>query len=107
MYLELVIRWWRNRRHGRRHGRDEGHFRYGEPGPVRPDYLADSSRCSGRSRKDRRSSVTVRAFRLYLAGEGADILDILRGRDALAAGDVHDLDDVINEIEAIMRGKVA
>lgn len=49
----------------------------------------------------------VRAFRHYLAGEGADILNVVRGRKAIAKGDVHDMDAVVAEIEKIVRGKVA
>jgi predicted transcriptional regulator len=54
-----------------------------------------------------RSWVIVRALKAYLAGEGADILAIVRGREQIAAGDVHDMDDVIREIEAIVSSKAA
>lgn len=54
-----------------------------------------------------RSWVVVRALKTYLAGEGADILAIVRGREQIASGDVHDMDDVIREIEAIVNSKAA
>ena len=54
-----------------------------------------------------RSWVMVRALRLYLAGEGADILAVVKGRAQIAAGDVSHMDDVLTEIEEIVRGKVA
>jgi len=54
-----------------------------------------------------RSWVMVRAFRKYLAGEGGDILNVAKGRAEIAAGDVHDMDDVLKEVDAIVRGKVA
>jgi len=54
-----------------------------------------------------RSWVMVRAFRKYLQAEGRDILNVIESRAAVAAGDVHDMDDVLREIEDIVRGKVA
>jgi predicted transcriptional regulator len=54
-----------------------------------------------------RSWVIVRALKAYLAGEGADILAIVKGREQIATGDVHDIDDVIREIEAIVNSKAA
>ncbi|KIZ38943.1 MULTISPECIES: ribbon-helix-helix protein, CopG family [Rhodopseudomonas] len=54
-----------------------------------------------------RSWVIVRALKAYLAGEGADILAVVKGREQITAGDVHDMDDVIKEIEAIVNAKAA
>ncbi len=54
-----------------------------------------------------RSWVIVRALKTYLAGEGADILAIAKGREQIAAGDTHDMDDVLREIEAIVNSKAA
>lgn len=54
-----------------------------------------------------RSWVIVRALRLYLAGEGGDILAIRRGQEQIASGDSHDIDDVLREVEAIVAGKAA
>lgn len=54
-----------------------------------------------------RSWVMVRALRLYLAGEGAEILAIRKGRAQIADGETHDLDEVMRELEAIVAGKAA
>ena len=54
-----------------------------------------------------RSWVIVRALRQYLAGEGEDILAVRRGREQIAAGQSHDMDDVLRELETIMTGKAA
>ena len=54
-----------------------------------------------------RSWVMVRALRQYLGAEGADILAVARGMKQVEAGDVYDMDDVLREAEAIIRGKVA
>ena len=54
-----------------------------------------------------RSWVMVRALRLYMAGEGADILNVAKGLREIENGEVHDMDDVLGEIEDIVRGKVA
>ena len=50
-----------------------------------------------------RSWVLVRALRRYLATEGADILAVVEGRAQIATGDSHDMDDVLDEIERIIR----
>lgn len=50
-----------------------------------------------------RSWVIVRALRRYLLTEGAQILDVVEGRAQIAAGDAHDMDDVLNEVERIVR----
>ena len=50
-----------------------------------------------------RSWVIVRALRRYLMTEGAQILDVVEGRAQIAAGDVHDMDDVLDEVERIIR----
>jgi predicted transcriptional regulator len=54
-----------------------------------------------------RSWVMVRALKMYLANEGADILAVRKGREQVASGDVHDMDDVLREIDEIIRRKVA
>jgi predicted transcriptional regulator len=78
------------------------------PIPVRIPIgvLADIERIAAASDRTR-SWVMVRALKLYLAGEGADILAILRGRVEAASGGGHDIDDVIAEMDEIIRGKVA
>lgn len=53
-----------------------------------------------------RSWVMVRALKLYLAGEGADILAVRKGREQVAGGDAHDMDDVLREIHEIVSRKV-
>jgi predicted transcriptional regulator len=54
-----------------------------------------------------RSWVMVRALKLYLAGEGADILAVRKGREQVAAADVHDMDEVLSEIADIVNRRVA
>ena len=54
-----------------------------------------------------RSWVIVRALRLYLASEGEEVLSIRRGRDQIAAGQSHDIDDVMRELETIVAGAYA
>lgn len=44
-----------------------------------------------------RSWVIVRALRRYLQTEGAQILDVVEGRAQIAAGDAHDMDDVLDD----------
>lgn len=73
---------------------------------IPKDILADFEKIAEACERTR-SWVMVRAFRKYLHGEGGDILNVIKGRDAIAAGDVHDMDDVLKEIEDIVRGKVA
>ncbi len=70
------------------------------------DVLGDLEKIASASDRTR-SWVIVRALKAYLAGEGADILAIVKGREQIAAGDVHDMDDVIREIEAIVNSKAA
>ena len=54
-----------------------------------------------------RSWVMVRALKLYLASEGADILAVKKGREQVADGDVHDMDEVLGDIHEIVNRKVA
>jgi predicted transcriptional regulator len=55
-----------------------------------------------------RSWVLVRALRRYMATEGADILAIDTGKRQIAAGEAHDFDSVLDEVEALVRsGKAA
>lgn len=78
------------------------------PIPVRLpiDVLADIEKIAAASDRTR-SWVMVRALKFYLAGEGADILAILRGREEAANGGGYDTDDVVAEMDEIIRGKVA
>lgn len=68
------------------------------------DVLSDIEKIAAASERTR-SWVMVRALKLYLAGEGANCLAILLGREQIAAGDVHDMDDVLAELDAIINGK--
>ncbi|NEW94336.1 ribbon-helix-helix domain-containing protein [Rhodopseudomonas sp. BR0M22] len=70
------------------------------------DVLDDIEKIAAASDR-KRSWVIVRALKAYLEGEGADILAIIKGREQIAAGGVHDMDDVIREIEAIVNSKAA
>ena len=54
-----------------------------------------------------RSWVIVRALKSYLAAEGREIIDIAEARRAVDAGEGHDLDDVLAEVEAIIKGAAA
>jgi predicted transcriptional regulator len=51
-----------------------------------------------------RSWVILRALRLYLVSEGADIIAIAKAREASANGGGVDFDDVIGEIDRIIAG---
>lgn len=79
-----------------------------DPIPVRlpREVLADIEAIARASDRTR-SWVMVRALRLYLAGEGADILAVARGQADMAAGEGHDMGDVLSEVEAIIRKNVA
>ncbi|MCD0417442.1 ribbon-helix-helix domain-containing protein [Rubrivivax sp. JA1024] len=70
------------------------------------DVLDDIEKIAAASDR-KRSWVIVRALKAYLEGEGADILAIIKGREQIAAGGGHDMDDVIREIEAIVNSKAA
>ncbi len=54
-----------------------------------------------------RSWVMVRAMRLYLAGEGAEILNVAAGLEQLDSGQSEDMDDVIAQLEQIVRDNAA
>ncbi|WP_108462830.1 CopG family ribbon-helix-helix protein [Devosia naphthalenivorans] len=70
------------------------------------DVLADIEKIA--SAADRtRSWVMVRAMKLYLAGEGAKILKVAEGLGQLDNGESEDMDDVISDIEEIVRGNAA
>ena len=70
------------------------------------DILADIEKIAAASERSR-SWVIVRALKLYLASEGADCLAILRGREESEVGGGHEADDVLAELESIVRSKVA
>lgn len=70
------------------------------------DVLNDIEKIAAASDRTR-SWVIVRALKSYLASEGSDILAIVKGREQIADGDVHDMDDVLKEIEAIINTRAA
>lgn len=49
----------------------------------------------------------VRALKLYLANEGADILAVSPGLDQAVGGELHDMADALLEIEKIVKGQAA
>ena len=70
------------------------------------DVLAAIERISATSDRTR-SWVMVRALRLYLAGEGAEILSVADGLNQLGNGESEDMDDIIAQVEQIVRGNAA
>ena len=62
-------------------------------------HIENVAKASDRSR----SWLIVRALRRYLATEGADILAVIEGREQIAAGEVHEMEDVLDEIERMIR----
>lgn len=54
-----------------------------------------------------RSWVFVRALKSYLAAEGREIIAVAKARRDIDDGLGHDLDDVIEEIDAIVKGAAA
>ncbi|MFN3549759.1 MAG: CopG family ribbon-helix-helix protein [Mesorhizobium sp.] len=70
------------------------------------DLLADVERIAETCDRPR-SWVIVRALRQYMTREGADILVVRLGREQIEGGDVHDLNDVLAEIDTIIATKVA
>lgn len=68
------------------------------------DILGDIEKIAEASERTR-SWVIVRALKFYLAGEGADCMAILRGREEAAAGGGHDADDVLSELNGIVGTK--
>ncbi len=64
------------------------------------DVLSDIEAVARTSERTR-SWVIVRALKAYMAGEGQDVLELARARQAVDAGEGDDLDDVIEEVEAL------
>ena len=54
-----------------------------------------------------RSWVIVRALKSYLATEGAEILAVAKGLEDMRAGNTHEANAVLAEIEELLRNKVA
>lgn len=73
---------------------------------VPVDILEDIERIAGATDRTR-SWVMVRALKLYLAGEGEEVLTLLRARQQNNADGGHDADDVMRELTAIVSGTKA
>jgi predicted transcriptional regulator len=54
-----------------------------------------------------RERLVRRALTQYLEGEGADILAAAKGDAEFAQGDSSDFEEVLSEMEAIVRGRAA
>lgn len=70
------------------------------------DILAEIEEIAGICDRSR-SWVFVRALKSYLAAEGREIIELERARGDIDVGLGHDLDDVIDEVDAIVKGAVA
>ena len=70
------------------------------------DVLAEIEEIAHISERSR-SWVIVRAMKAYLAAEGKEIKDIAKARRAIENGAGFDLDEVIEEAEAIIKGAAA
>ncbi|MBB3964871.1 CopG family ribbon-helix-helix protein [Rhizobium metallidurans] len=70
------------------------------------DVLAEIEQIAGICDRSR-SWVFVRALKSYLASEGREIIELDQARKDIDAGFGHDLDDVIDEVDAIVKGAVA
>lgn len=54
-----------------------------------------------------RSWVLVRALKSYLASEGREMIEIAQAREKVAEGEAFDLDDVLAEVDDIVKGAAA
>lgn len=70
------------------------------------DVLAEIEEIAGICNRTR-SWVFVRALKSYLANEGQEIRDIAKAKREIEAGEGTDLDDIIDEVEAIAKGAAA
>lgn len=68
---------------------------------VPSDLLADFDRIAAAMERDR-SWVILRAMKTYLEGDGADILEEIEGIEQLDRGEGTDIDDVLDEAEAMI-----
>lgn len=65
---------------------------------IPTDILAEIERIAEISERTR-SWIIVRALKAYLATEGRDFLAVAKGREQIAEGNSHDLDEVLDELE--------
>lgn len=70
------------------------------------DLLAEIEAVAGACERSR-SWVMVRALKAYLAQEGREILEIKQARKAVADGQGTDADDVLVELDTILKGAAA
>lgn len=54
-----------------------------------------------------RSWVFVRALKSYLAAEGREVIELAQAKRDIENGLGQDLDDVVNEVDAIVKGAAA
>ena len=70
------------------------------------DVLADIEAIAVTAERSR-SWVMVRAMRYYLLNEGADIIEIAQGLQDIKDGKVHDMDDVLDELDRLTNDDAA
>jgi predicted transcriptional regulator len=70
------------------------------------DVLQDVERIAGAIDRTR-SWVMVRALKLYLAGEGEEVLSLLAAREQNAVDGGHEADEVMRELAAVVGGTKA
>ena len=70
------------------------------------DVLAEIEAVAGACERSR-SWVMVRALKAYLAQEGREILEIKQARKAVADGQGTDDDDVLAELDVMIKGAAA
>jgi predicted transcriptional regulator len=70
------------------------------------DILADMEEIASICQRSR-SWVFVRAMKAYLAAEGGEILDLAQARRDIENGEGQDLDEVIAEVDAILKDAAA
>ena len=73
---------------------------------IPEDVLADIETIAQATERSR-SWVIVRALRIYLQQEGAEILAYKQGLAEVAAGETEDLDEVLEDLKRIASNKVA
>ncbi|SCX28242.1 Ribbon-helix-helix protein, copG family [Agrobacterium sp. DSM 25558] len=70
------------------------------------DILAEIEQIAAACDKTR-SWVFVRALKTYLAAEGREIIEIAQARQQIENGESFDLDDVLAEVDDIVKGAAA
>ncbi|PYB76883.1 CopG family ribbon-helix-helix protein [Rhizobium wuzhouense] len=70
------------------------------------DLLADVEAVAQACERSR-SWIMVRALKAYMAQEGREILELAQAREAVANGEGIDAEDVLAELDAIIKGAAA